>query len=302
MLGAGDYLDLILPALLDAEKESTGCAHPGKPWKIRVSESNQQKNVENPGVINNLEEWLDSLLSRSPVDDLWKDLNAEEVSVRMVKKSVSSIIRSAENEILGEEEREETPEEKRIPDRFSAALRRYDTGRYPAFMAPPPEKRGAWRGTVMHRFLSLADLEKVRNAGENVTEALQGMLEEMRASGVFTKEEADAIGTEDAAGFFGSVIGKRMLASPEVRREWGFNLVRDEGQLLVQGVMDCAFREGDGWILLDYKTDRVEDEEAFADTYRPQLAWYAEALERLTGKTVREKWLYALSAGKAVRV
>ena len=62
---------------------------------------------------------------------------------------------------------------------------------------------------------------------------------------------------------------------------------------------DCAFREGDGWILLDYKTDTIRDEEAFVEEYRPQLAWYAKALRDLTGMPVRESWLYALSVDKA---
>ncbi len=299
VLSAEDYLDLIVPALRDSEKESTGCAQARKPWNIRVLKSNQQNIVDNPEVIHSPENWLDSLLSRTPVDDLWKDLNAETEPVRMAKKSVTAIIRNAENEIPDEGEQEETPEGKRVPERFSTALRRYDVGRYPAFMMPPEEKRGAWRGTVMHRFLSLADLEKLRNAGD-LGETLKAMLEEMRVSRVFTDEEAEAVREENAARFFGSGIGQRMLRSPEVRREWGFNLVR--GDLLVQGVMDCAFLEDGEWILLDYKTDRIEDEEAFAETYRPQLAWYAEALEQLTGKKVRERWLYALSVGKAIPV
>ena len=72
--------------------------------------------------------------------------------------------------------------------------------------------------------------------------------------------------------------------------------------MLVQGVMDCVFLEDGEWVLLDYKTDRIEDEAAFADHYRPQMAWYATALESLTGRKVKERWLYALSIGKALAV
>ena len=68
--------------------------------------------------------------------------------------------------------------------------------------------------------------------------------------------------------------------------------------MIVQGVIDCAFQEENGWVLLDYKTDRVEDEQVFVETYRPQLAWYARAVEELTGDPVSETWLYALSKGK----
>ena len=299
---ASDYLDLILPALRDSEKESTGCAQTGKPWKIRILQSNQQNRVDIAKVIHSPESWLNSVLSHPPVDGLWKDLKGEPTPARLAKKSVTALIREAENGIPEDEYAEETPEGKRVPDRFSAALQNSDTGRYPAFMTPPPEKRGAWRGTIMHRFLSLADLDRIRAAGEDPGNVLQAMLEEMHDAGVLTGEEAAAVQPEAATGFFLSEIGRRMLNSPEVHREWGFNLIRSEQRMLVQGVMDCAFLEDGEWILLDYKTDRADDAQAFTEAYRPQLAWYAEALERLTGRKVREKWLYALSSGTAYRV
>lgn len=303
VVSAADYLDWIVPALRDAEKLSTDCAHGQKPWKIRFFESNQQEAVENVKVIHNLSNWLNSLLSEQPVDDLWKELKPEPDEERMAKRSVTALIREAERELgPADEEKEETPEDKRTPERFSAALRKYDIGPYPAFMTPPPEKQGAWRGTLTHRFLALTDLAKIRAAGENAAEELERQLAEMRESGVFQGEEADAISIRDVAGFYASGLGQRLLRSPEVRREWNFNFLREEQHMLVQGVMDCVFLEDGEWILLDYKTDRIEDEGVFAEHYRPQLAWYAAALEALTGKKVRERWLYSLSLGKALKV
>ena len=216
---------------------------------------------------------------------------------------MTALIRAAEQEIgFADEETEETPEDKRTPERFSAALRKYDTGPYPAFMTPPPEKQGAWRGTLTHRFLALADLDRIREAGENAADELAKQLAEMRAAGVYQPDEAEAISVKDVAGYFATDLGKRMLRSPEVRREWNFNFLREEQHMLVQGVMDCVFLEDGEWILLDYKTDRIENEGEFAEHYRPQLAWYAAALEALTGKKVRERWLYSLSLGKAIAV
>ena len=300
VLSAENYLDWIVPALRDAEKLSTGCAHGRNPWKIRVFTQNEQENVENVKVIHNLENWLNSLLEATPVDDLWKDLKPEPEPEKMAKRSVTSLIRGAEREIgQTPEEAEETPEDKRAPDRISAALRKYDTGPYPAFMTPPPEKQGAWHGTLMHRFLSLVNLEKIRAAGSGAGSVLNAQLEEMRTSGIFQPDEARAIRTGDAARFFASDLGQRMLRSPEVHREWNFNYLREEQRMLVQGIIDCVFLENGEWILLDYKTDRVDDEAAFTEEYRPQLAWYAAALEDLTGKKVRERWLYSLSFGKA---
>ena len=301
VISAGNYLDWIVPALRDAEKLSTGCAHGRNHWKIRVFSGNEQETVENVKVIHNLENWLNSLLAETPVDDLWKDLKPETESQKMIKRSVTALIRGAEQEIgLTNEEAEETPEDKRTPERFSAALRRYDTGPYPAFMVPPPEKQGAWHGTLMHRFLSLADLDRICAAGDDIEKELAGQLEKMRMAGVFQPDEADAIRTKDAARFFSSELGRRLLRSTEIHREWNFNYLREEQRMLVQGIIDCVFLEDGEWILLDYKTDRIEDEAAFAEHYRPQLAWYAAALEDLTGRKVKERWLFSLSLGKAL--
>ena len=92
------------------------------------------------------------------------------------------------------------------------------------------------------------------------------------------------------------------MGSPEVHREWSFNLRMDEDGTLLQGVMDCVFREDDAWVLVDYKTDRIEDEQAFIERYTLQLHWYQQALERITGLPVKEKWLYALGREKAYGV
>ena len=302
VLAAGDYLDWIMPALRDASKLSTGYAQGETPWKITVFDDNQQQTVEKEANNPHFEEWLDSLLSAGPVDGLWKDLKEEPYTSRMKKRSVTSLLKQAEQEIGLEEEEEETPEGKRIPERFTEALKRLETGRLPAFMNPPEEKRGAWRGTVVHRFLSLADLQQVREAGGNTAEALRKIKQKMLEDGVFTPEEGAAIRPEDAAAYMESALGRRMLASEEVHREWGFNLLRREENMLVQGVVDCAFLEGGSWVIVDYKTDRVEDEGKFTEVYRPQLEWYAKALRELTGKEVKELWLWSISRQKAYRV
>jgi ATP-dependent helicase/nuclease subunit A len=50
---------------------------------------------------------------------------------------------------------------------------------------------------------------------------------------------------------------------------------------VVEGTLDLAFREGDGWTLVELKT-----EEASAERHGPQVAAYAEALAAATGLPV----------------
>lgn len=76
---------------------------------------------------------------------------------------------------------------------------------------------------------------------------------------------------------------------------------RDE-RILLQGIADCFFYEGDGVVLIDYKTDRVTAEEApaRAERYRTQMEYYTRGLRDILGCPVRERYLYFLHCGRAV--
>ena len=302
-LAASDYLDCILPALYDAQKQSTTCTQGAKPWNITVFDNIQQKSVDSPKVIHSLRPWVETILSASPVDGLWKldpdEKNPEEEKNELKKYSVTAVLQQARNRIFFEDE-EQTPEEKRTPDYVQRAMKRYEAAKRPSFLQPSEAAGGAARGTVIHRFLSLVDLEAVRQAGKADRAMLGSLRDSLVREQVFTAMEASWINLDVIERFFASRIGQRMLASPEVHREWDFNLCVRERGMIIQGMIDCAFREGDGWILLDYKTDRITDEEAFTEEYRPQLEWYALALRELTGLPVLEKWLYALSVEKGI--
>ena len=66
----------------------------------------------------------------------------------------------------------------------------------------------------------------------------------MQKRELVTEEVRQTISVSAISGYFTSEIGRRMLQSGNVRREWAFNL-RLTGQqaLLLQGVIDCAFEE-----------------------------------------------------------
>ena len=66
---------------------------------------------------------------------------------------------------------------------------------------------------------------------------------------------------------------------------------------MVQGTIDCCFIEDGQWVLLDYKTDRTDDMDALRAHYDKQLHVYALALERITGRRVKEKLLCLLASG-----
>ncbi|MGH7447989.1 MAG: UvrD-helicase domain-containing protein, partial [Longimicrobiales bacterium] len=68
---------------------------------------------------------------------------------------------------------------------------------------------------------------------------------------------------------------------------------------IVDGRIDLIFRESDGWVVVDYKSD-ASGERIPADLmrrYRGQLALYASAWERLTGEKVKERALFFTATG-----
>ena len=71
-------------------------------------------------------------------------------------------------------------------------------------------------------------------------------------------------------------------------------------KILLNGIIDCYFMERDGIILLDYKTDRIYDEEKLRERYRIQLELYRAALERTLGLPVQQVYLYSFALGREV--
>lgn len=57
----------------------------------------------------------------------------------------------------------------------------------------------------------------------------------------------------------------------------------EEDLTLIQGIIDVFWIEKDGIVLLDYKTDRVQQAKELIDRYETQLKLYADALERVFG-------------------
>ena len=121
--------------------------------------------------------------------------------------------------------------------------------------------------------------------------------------GCLRHKEADLVDISRMSAFFESDMGRRVLSSPEVRREWSFDYVLDEtGATHLQGIIDCAFREAGGWVVLDYKTDRFEDDSAFVERHQRQLNWYRIALADLTGEPVTGMWLWSIRKERAYPV
>src|SRR5690606_7062207 len=63
---------------------------------------------------------------------------------------------------------------------------------------------------------------------------------------------------------------------------------------LLRGVIDLVFLEERGWVVVDYKTDRVVPATipALTEHYAPQVRTYADVWQSLTGHAVCEAGLF----------
>jgi len=228
--------------------------------------------------------------SGSPAEEICRRMERIPPKQHAQKTSVTALLRGAV--IMPDEE--ETPETKRLALKLNTL-----PPRFPEFMMEK-ELSAADRGTAAHKALGALNLEDIRaNTGVKRIESIKNQLISMQQSGEVTPEEAEVIDISDLITFLSCDLGRRMLASPRVEREWGFCLMHRG--VLVQGVPDLCFMEDGQWVLVDYKTDRC-DTEKLLSMYRDQILWYKKALVEITGVHVKEVWLYSLRNGQPVKV
>ena len=180
----------------------------------------------------------------------------------------------------------------------------------PAFMAEKQEEyKGAARGTAYHRVMECLDY-----AEADTEEQLRAQLKRLLESQKMTEQEAECIRIRDIRRFVESGLGQRMKKAAmkkHLYREQPFVIQRSASMLddgwkneavLVQGIIDAYFMEEDEIVLVDYKTDRVKrgQEQKLIDLYHVQLEDYARALERMTGKKVKEKIIYSFTLQKEI--
>lgn len=162
------------------------------------------------------------------------------------------------------------------------------------------KKDGAFYGRAMHKFMCRANLnndfetEKKRlcDCGELFEEEIK----------VLKKEPYDIFRKSDVCEY--------ILGAKRVLREEDFvvsvpasfyDAKADGGEILLQGAMDALCEYPDGFVLIDYKTDRKTEAELI-DKYAFQLYLYAVAAEKMFSKKVKKALIWSFHAEKGIDV
>lgn len=104
--------------------------------------------------------------------------------------------------------------------------------------------------------------------------------------------------------FLNSNIGVELKKAKKVFREYEF-ILKDESisRSIIQGVIDLFYIREDGKVVLvDFKTDRIFDEEVFVKRYKRQLDIYKEAIEKLLLYKVDRTYIYSFSMNKEIEI
>ncbi|MDP4085057.1 MAG: helicase-exonuclease AddAB subunit AddA [Bacillota bacterium] len=232
----------------------------------------------------------------------WRYLYSD-ASIHRSKQSVSEIKRQRE-----------------MADEYSGLdlVRKFKTATLsrPRFMQEKSLSR-AERGTAMHLVMQNVDFSK-KITVEEINNQLIWMVEKE----LLTTEQAQVIDSLNIVQFFESPLGKRITNAKTLHREVPFTLVlpakevyadwKDENEsIFVQGVMDCIFEDDNGLVLVDYKTDGINDrykggfEQArpiLLDRYKIQINLYTKAIEQIWNRKVDERFLFFFDGANVLKV
>ena len=184
----------------------------------------------------------------------------------------------------------------------------------PLFAGGSHEVKGTDRGTAYHEIMQLADFAKVVDSADK-TAALTEEFARIAALGRMSEEDIAKVRKDRIRAFFETELGREMaeadrkgnlykeqpfvIGVPASTVEEGFS---EDETILVQGVIDAFFVQGDKVSVVDYKTDRVDTADELIRRYRKQLEYYGEAVGKLTGLKIDRLLIYSFALGTVVVV
>lgn len=179
----------------------------------------------------------------------------------------------------------------------------------PEFLQEERSLSGAQKGTIMHFALQKLNLKKTYSNKE-----IREFVDELVAEKLLTYQEAESVSIKKIEQFLNSNLASRIRKAKKIYQEKPFYLYLPakeiyggdlEEKVVIQGIIDLYYiDEEDNIILVDYKTDFVEnnDETILVNKYRSQIETYKRAIEQATGEKVKKTYIYSLYLGKEIEI
>ena len=326
--GASGYLDWILPAVLSY----------GDKYPVRIVEAAELvlDEVENQLEQNeNLTERIGEIKAADPqlVGQLKQRFSQrypyQTDILRKNKYSVSELKHRAMREKFEAEQEETVPAflEEPVTPTIPLFIQRQGS------VEQETPNRGALRGTAVHRVMECYDFASEKSVHEQmeamekeekITADMRALVKEQivadfvssetgrrmalaQRGGALYREKPFVMGfTEEELENYGFGVGSNTDSCENIyektdsdqEKEEQKKVRHEEDLTLIQGIIDVFWIEKDGIVLLDYKTDRVQQAKELIDRYETQLKLYADALERVFAARklkVKEILIYSFS-------
>ena len=316
LASAGSYLDFLLPCLTNIRWVS-----PGESIMTEVRDSLRIMDAKQKLLLS----WPDNKLMTQMSKKFERTYPFGYLTDLFVKTTVSELKKTG-HDSLSEESMEELLQGEggnRSTMAFTKVM--YEEPEIvpyiPSFIKEKEGLSGTDRGSAYHKIMELLDFQYLFETWEKykdkqaVQEEIQRQMEEMERRGKITPVTREAVAETKIAGFLQTPLAVRMMKAAGAGRlykEQPFVLGLPANRLnpsfpetetvLIQGIIDVFFLEDDNIVVADYKTDKVEDERELKKRYQVQLDYYAEALERLLGRKVREKIIYSFALNRAIEL
>lgn len=165
----------------------------------------------------------------------------------------------------------------------------------------PQVEHGAEWGSVVHLLLEAA----MTNPGADIGGLAAAALAEHDLDTNLSNEAVETVRSVTRSEIWQRAASaeRRLVEVPFQRLISGDSDIEPVNTVL-RGVIDLAFREPEGWVIIDYKSDRVPAGRIpeLVELYSPQVLSYADAWMEITGQAVHEVGLYFIHTSKYVRV
>lgn len=177
----------------------------------------------------------------------------------------------------------------------------------PAFMFPSA-LTPAERGTATHLFMQFCDFAACETDPENEKRRLV-------AAGRLSRVQAEGVDMQSVGNFFRSEVYCRIKNADSVLRERQFTVSESicetdssvparfaAEKTVIIGKIDLIFTENGKAVIVDYKTDNIDDTGVLRARYKRQMEMYISAVKKSLGLEVKECILYSIKLGKSITV
>ncbi len=175
----------------------------------------------------------------------------------------------------------------------------------PAFMQQEQKLSRSEIGTAMHTVMQHISFDEDWDQ-----EKLHLFTQQLVIKEIITDQQSEVIDLAAIEQFFASDAYQVIKHAKQLEREVPFSAMipasqvyqgwesKQEEQIFLQGIVDLLIETDDGWVIIDYKTDRVnqvvDDHEInrLKKRYETQIKLYKQAIEMILKVEIKQAYLY----------